>query len=137
MRRREPDGPERPSYPAMKRTGATTVLVAAAALLASGCGGATHKTAEPTSASGPMGGSFSETASPAGSGSSKDGGGSDESFAADASGAGASSSATTAAGSASAPNQPALGLRAGKVDDNDRFADYLAYRTTFAKTGAE
>src|SRR5439155_27000667 len=43
--------------------------------------------------------------------------------------------AGSASGGATAPGQSTAGLRAGSVDDNARFAEYLAYRDTFAKLG--
>lgn len=95
-----------------------------------------------------MRGSFSETASPgarhahgaegavAGGATAAAGG---AMAASGAGGAGAGSGTGTAGSPAATAPQPgsnvSVGLRAGSVDDNARFADYLAYRQAFSGLG--
>ena len=87
-----------------------------------------------------MHGAFSETPSPAGS---RSGGevatGSVAASAGASSGTPAAGAAAgaggTAEGGAEPPSNIQVGLRAGSVDDNARFADYLAYRQAFSNLG--
>jgi hypothetical protein len=114
----------------------TASVLAALMAVASCGGGAKHVTSFATPASGgSMHGAYSETGArghlrAGGSGAS----------AGSATGVGvapapklAASSAESASGLDSADQSIQVGLRAGSVDDNARFADYLAYRDDFAK----
>ncbi len=109
--------------------------VALAGLMSAGCSGAGAGSISHSAAKGgSMSGSFSETPSPFGpvasgaASSGSEGGGS--SVAAPAADSGAVGSSGTGGQS-----NVSVGLRAGGVDDNARFADYLTYLEQFASLG--
>ena len=129
------------------RRGMVVVAMTLTATVAAGCGwGGSHPTiagrAAPTGG-GSMPGGFSETPSPeGGSGAGPTGGVAAGAAAAGSAGLGAGTSGGGPGGGeagraspTAAPPQPGsniqVGLRAGSVDDNARFADYLTYRQAF------
>src|SRR5437016_5255408 len=125
----------------MDRRRTFPAITALAALIAlSSCGGSKHPPNLASAASGgTMHGAFSETAPRghvAGGGAGVGGSataGRSAPVAAPAKGA-APFAASEGAG-VPGPNDIQVGLRAGSVDDNARFADYLTYRQSFAEEG--
>jgi hypothetical protein len=122
--------------------GSLAVVVA----MAVGCASTSPRptTSHSAGGGGTMKGSFAETPSPAGAGSDSASDGATGAGAVGAESAGMASGApATAYGSAvgtagsgvGGPSSLSVGLRAGGVDDNARFADYLTYLQQFASLG--
>lgn len=123
--------------------------VSLACVVAAGCSPpVSHRATGSAGSGGTMTGAFSETASPAGAAgtsASGDPGGVGAATGAMASGATAGSGAVAASSTPGVPTVPpaaaqtnsgaSVGLRAGGVDDNVRFADYLTYVQQFASLG--
>ena len=123
-------------------------------LVLSGCGGHQSKSHHAAAAAGSMSGSFAETlpsgraaTDGAGTAGAPDGGAGDAMKVPAMPPAAAASSAAAAPGpdGGAAPygsdsrgdQNVRVGLRAGSVDDNAQFADYVAYRNTFATLGQD
>ena len=131
---------------ARSRSTTLATLVAAAAIAGCSAGHATHARGMThlvtPAAGGSMSGAFSETASrgggasTGGSGSTVAGAGTVSDSVASAAGPGTPGSVATGGGAAPGPTDNVhVGLRAGSVDDNARFADYLTYRQSFDSEG--
>src|SRR4051794_29081147 len=128
-----------------RQRGRLVAMGAGLAVTAACSGTVSHKSAavRPTKASGgTMRDGFSETAGDAAAAATATmaSGASTGEVASGAATAAAAGAATDAARSVAPstvtpPNQQAGALRAGSVDDNARFAEYLAYREAFAKLG--
>lgn len=123
------DGLQAGMFEATKKAALVTALLVTSGAALAGCGGSGPRATRATPASGgTMRGDFSETTGIVGAASSSGGTGS-------AAGAAKAPAALSVGGGAAAEPAPTMGLRAGSVDDNARFTDYLGYRAAYVKQG--